>query len=119
MNYIPRNNLIPGSVSRIFTMAGAPVTGTAEVQTLTNSAASGQYRLDYGGAVTGALAFNAAAAAIQTALQALANIKSGNVTVAGTLPTITITFAGVLATGPQPLIKVVNSTLNVAATVAR
>lgn len=112
--------MVPGSVSRVSTMPGAPVTGTAEVQTLTNSHTSGTYRLDFGGGVTAPLAYNAAAAAIQTALINLPNIPTGGVVVSGTLPTITITFAAELATGLQPLIKIANSTMaGGAASVAR
>jgi hypothetical protein len=86
---------------------------------MTNSATSGTYKLDFGGGITAALAFNAAAAAIQTALINLANIVPGGVVVSGTLPTIVFTFGGEYAATPVPLIKVVNSTLNTPATVAR
>lgn len=111
MNFVPMNNVVPGATSRTRQMPGAPVTGTAEVQTLTNNATSGSYRLDCGGAVTAPLAYNANAGAVQAALVALPNIRAGGVVVSGTLPTLVITFAGGLAVGPQPLIKVTGSTL--------
>jgi len=59
------------------------------------------------------------AATVQTALISLPNIPPGGVVVAGAGFPKTVTFAAELATGLQPLLKVVNSTLNAAATVAR
>lgn len=119
MTFMPITNVIPGAVSRVQQMPGAPVTGTAEVQTLSSTATTGSYRLDFGGAVTGPLLATDVAATVQAALIALVNIPAGGVVVAGAAFPKTITFAGGLATGLQPLIKVVNSTLNAAATVAR
>lgn len=69
-----------------------------EVQTMTISGTptGGTYTLEFDGQETGALAFDANAAAIQAALEALSTIGSGNVTVTGTGPYV-ITFAGELA----------------------
>lgn len=60
-----------------FVVAGAPTGGT--------------YTLNYGGQTTSALAFNAAASDVETALEALSTVGSGKVTVTGTNP-FTVTF---------------------------
>lgn len=119
MNVVQLTNVVPGLGSRVRSMPGAPVTGTAEVQTLSSAATAGSYRLDFGGAVTAPIAFDAVAATVQTALIALANIPAGGVVVAGAAFPKTVTFAAELATGLQPLLKVVNSTLNAVASVSR
>ena len=78
-------------------------TATSAVQTLTVTATEGRYKLKFGGKETGELPFNATSSEIQTALQGLTSIGSGNVTVSGAGP-YTITFAGALANNPEPLI---------------
>jgi hypothetical protein len=68
--------------------------GTNEVQRLTiANATGGTYTLTFSGQTTSALAYNANAAAIQTALIALSNLATGDVTVSGSGP-YTISFAG-------------------------
>lgn len=75
---------------------------TNEVQTLTEGTAmtAGNYTLTFRGQTTGNIAFNATAAQIQAALEALPTIGKGNVQVTGggvdTAPA-TITFIGQLA----------------------
>lgn len=68
---------------------------------------AGTFTLTFNGQTTAAIAFNAAASAVQTALQALSGIGS-NVTVAGSGP-YTITFAGLLAAIQQPPIAITSS----------
>lgn len=80
----------------------------SEADTLTLNATGGTYTLGVavdGGTVqnTGALAFNANAAAIQAALVALTNVGTGNVAVTGTNP-FTITFAGGTLAGHQVVV---------------
>lgn len=81
----------------------------AEVQTLILGGwnwtfTGGTFILSFGGYSTTALAWNASAATIQTALQVLTSIGTGNVLVTGSLPTgLIMTFAGTLAPGVQPL----------------
>jgi hypothetical protein len=107
------------------TGAGSPTVGLAHtttgaagaaVQTLsvTGTPTGGGFTLSFGGQTTGSIRFNASAAAVQAALTGLGSIGAGNVTCAGgPLPgtAVTITFAGSLAAGPQPLIAVAANTL--------
>jgi hypothetical protein len=78
---------------------------TADVQTISISGTptGGSFSLTFGGQST-ILAYNAAASAVQAALQALSSIGSGNVTcTGGPLPgtPVACTFAGTKATGKQ------------------
>jgi hypothetical protein len=79
--------------------------GTNEVQTLTTTGTptGGTVPLSFDGRAT-TVAFNSSAAAVQTALEGLPNIGTGNVvTGGGPLPTgVTITFQGALAKRPVP-----------------
>ena len=86
--------------------------GANEVQTLTitGTPTGGTYRLAFRGAETTDLAYNALAAAIQTALQALPTIGAGNALVTGTGPW-TVSFAAGLAGENQPLIALVRNNL--------
>lgn len=72
-----------------------------EVQSVVATGASvGTFTLTFDGQTTAAIAFNAAASAVQTALEALSNVNPGDVVAAGgPLPTtpVTITFTGRLA----------------------
>lgn len=71
--------------SGVLLASAATLGGVNEVQaiTITGTPTGGTFTLAYDGAVTTALAFNAAAAAVQAALEALPNIGTGNVLVAG------------------------------------
>jgi flagellar hook-associated protein 2 len=65
---------------------GFPTTSAAsEVQSLTKTsvATAGTFTLTYDGHTTAAIAYNASAAEIQAALEALSNVNSGDITVAG------------------------------------
>lgn len=78
---------------------GAPVDGTDEVQTLTKSGtlSGGTFRLGFEGFFTATIAYNATAAAIVAALEALPNIGTGGVTgTGGTIDgtPVVLTFAG-------------------------
>jgi hypothetical protein len=75
----------------------AAIKGASEVQTLNLGAATaGTITITFAGQTTGAIAFNASAATVQTALIALSNVNPGDVVVTGgPLPgTITLTFGG-------------------------
>lgn len=75
--------------------------------TITGAPTGGSFTLTFKGATTNPIAYNATAAAVQTALEALPTIGVGNmVATVGPLPgaAVTLTFAGALAAAPQPLI---------------
>jgi Phage tail tube protein len=80
------------------TTTDSNVAGTTEVQTITTTGtpAGGTFTLTYRGSTTAPIAFNAAAAAVDTALELLPTIGAGNVVCAGgPLPTgVTVTFSG-------------------------
>lgn len=93
-------------------------TGTAvnEVQSLaiTGTPTGGSIRLQYGTQVTAAIAYNAAAADVQAALEALSSVGTGNVVgTGGALPgsAVTLTFGGELAGLAVPLITVYSNSL--------
>lgn len=74
-----------------------PGTVVTESVSLAQTATGGTFTLTFGGETTAALAFNATAATVQTALEALANIDDGDITVTGgplgTAPVV-VTFGG-------------------------
>lgn len=85
--------------------------GTNEVQTLTitGTPTGGTFRLTFNGVETANIAYNAAAAAVQSALEAISTVGAGNVTCGGgALPgtPVTITFGGIRAAEAQSLITV-------------
>ena len=81
-----------------------------EVQTLASSGASaGTFTLTYDGQTTAAIAYNATAATVVQALQALANVGVGNVSATGgpaQSTNIVFTFIGELAARDVPLITI-------------
>ena len=87
---------------------------TDEVQTATVSGTptGGTFKLSYRGAITAAIAYNAAAATVQAALEALRTIGTGNVTVSGSAGgPYTITFVGALAGVNAVLIQLADNSL--------
>src|SRR5215217_5547460 len=67
-------------------LASAAALGGANEQqtvTITGTPTGGTFTLTYAGATTAAIAYNAAAAAVTTALEALPNIGPGNVLTSG------------------------------------
>jgi hypothetical protein len=94
--------------------AGAPSNGVDEVQTITPSAApaSGTYKLRFDGFTTSALDFDASAAEVQTALNALPSVGAGGVAVTLADGVYTVTFSGAaVAKRAQNSISVVDSAL--------
>ena len=87
---------------RIVEMAGAPTDGVSEVQTHvfdTDPPTGGTFTISFDGQTTAAIDFDATAAEIETALEALSNIGAGNVVCAGgPMPDtlVSITFSGEL-----------------------
>jgi len=68
-----------------------------EQEIVLNGASGGTFTLDYNGATTAGLAFNATAGAVQTALEGLAGINPGDVSVSGPAGSWTVEFTGNLA----------------------
>lgn len=88
---------------------GAVTTAVNEVQTLTitGTPTGGTFRLSFLGIKTAPIAYNANAAAVQAALEAIVSVGSGNVSCGGGgLPgtPVTITFQGALAGTPVALV---------------
>lgn len=74
------------------------ITSVDDIQTITMSATGGSFAIRYKGQTTATMAFNISTATMQTNLQALSTIGSGNVTVTGTAgASYAITAAGSLA----------------------
>lgn len=96
----PRNVLKSGLPLGKITASGlyAPYAGpTNEVQTvtITGGPTGGTFTLTWNGQTTAAIAYNATAAAVQSALEALSNIAPGDVTVTGSAGgPYTVTFGG-------------------------
>lgn len=88
-----------GNGSGISTLQNGSGTGTNETQvvSLLGSPSGGTFTLTYSGQTTGNIAYNASAATVQTALEALSNIGSGDVTVTGSAPIWGVEFTGALA----------------------
>lgn len=82
---------------------------TSEVQTVTlNGAQGGTWTLTIGGQTTSALAYNISTANLQTAIQALSSVGSGNCTVTGSVGSYTLTFSNTLGNLAQATASVTN-----------
>jgi hypothetical protein len=121
MAVITGGKIIEGTYRGLFN-AGAPVSGTSEVQTLTigGTPTGGTFKLAYEGFTTTAIPWNATnatlLASIDAALEALPTIGVGNIaTAAGTLTagigTVTLTFGGTLASKAVPTITVADNSM--------
>ncbi|MGW1998145.1 hypothetical protein [Embleya sp. NPDC001921] len=78
----------------------APKTSEVQTVTITGGPTGGTFTLTWSGQTTAAIAYNASAAVVQAALEALSNIGVGDVTcTGGPLPgtAVTVTFGGTLA----------------------
>lgn len=80
------------------TTAGGAQTNEVQTVTITGTPTGGTFTLTFAGQTTAALAYNAAASAVQTALRALVDIGPGNVNVTGSAGgPYTVTFVGSFA----------------------
>lgn len=110
--HYPNGYLLSGIVLGRITAGGkfGPYSGRAsEVQTVgLGAATAGTVTVTFDGETTAAIAFNATAATVQAALEALSNLNSGDVTVTGgPLPGVmTLTFAGARAGANVPEVTV-------------
>ncbi|MFE5332946.1 hypothetical protein ACFRCG_41840 [Embleya sp. NPDC056575] len=78
----------------------APKTSEVQTVSITGGPTGGTFTLTYSGQTTAAIAYNASAAVVQAALEALSNIGVGDVVcTGGALPgtAVTVTFGGTLA----------------------
>lgn len=107
---------LPGGVDYAAgTVLGAVTAAAAnDVQTvtITGTPTGGTFRLLLNGELTAAIAYNAAAAAVQSAIEALPSVGSGNVAcTGGALPgtAVVATFQGALASRKIPLMTAINS----------
>lgn len=78
-------------------IADGPKSSEVQTVTITGAPTGGSFTLTFDGQTTAAIAYNATAAAVRTALVALSNIAAGDVTTTGgPLPgtAVTVTFAG-------------------------
>lgn len=73
----------------------AAVTNEVQTVTITGGPTGGTFTLTFSGQTTAAIAYNATAAAVQTALEALSNVNPGDMTVTGSAGgPYTVTFGG-------------------------
>ncbi|MEW1565842.1 hypothetical protein AB0454_22985 [Streptomyces sp. NPDC093509] len=73
----------------------SPVTNEVQTATITGGPTGGTFTLTFSGQTTTALAYNATAAAVQTALEALSNVNPGDIKVTGNAGgPYTLTFGG-------------------------
>lgn len=76
-------------------------TKAVQLITITGSPTGGTFTVTYGGQTTSGVAYNASASTLQTALEALSSIGSGNVAVSGSNGgPYTVTFQGALENMP-------------------
>ncbi len=104
-------NILAGDGQLIVVLMNGAVSPVTAVQTITPSSVptTGTYKLHFGAASTSALAANATAADIQTALRLLSGLST--ITVAGTLAThVTVTMTGVTP-GPVANLTVLEDSL--------
>jgi hypothetical protein len=104
----PLTQAPPANIGDIVRLTGSSVN---EVQTLTitGTPTGGTFRLSFKSVSTAAIAFNASAAAVQAALEAISTVGTGNVVATGgPLPAtaVVLTFQGQLAGTNVPLITV-------------
>jgi hypothetical protein len=107
-------NWATGPRNRYFSDLAAMRGGVNAVQTLSRGGivTGGTFTLTYNGATTGNLAYNVSSSSIQTALQNLSTIGSGNVTVtSGGTGVWVVTFGGQLAAKNLPNMTVNTSNL--------
>ncbi|GHJ34340.1 hypothetical protein ACFV4E_22365 [Streptomyces hygroscopicus] len=73
----------------------AAVTNEVQTVTITGGPTGGTFTLTFSGQTTAAIAYNATAAAVQTALEGLSNVNPGDMTVTGNAGgPYTVTFGG-------------------------
>jgi hypothetical protein len=90
---------IQGRLQLAQTLFGGTITGLSTTLTLYGTGLGGTFTLSYGGHATAPIAHNASAATVQAALQGLASVGAGNMSVGGNAGgPYTISLTGSLAT---------------------
>lgn len=103
---------VPVRLSDVIRTTTAGNQSEAQTVTITGIPTGGTFTLAFKGYTTGAIAYNAIASAVQTALQAISSIGTNGATVAGGPGPATpyvITFAGALANQNLPSMSAVGS----------
>ncbi|MFK0288239.1 hypothetical protein ACIQVL_48380 [Streptomyces sp. NPDC090499] len=100
--------------SRPLQGAAVPAAGADEVQSvaITGTPTGGTFTLTFSGQTTAGIAYNAAASAVQSALEALSNVAPGDVTcTGGPLPgsAVSVSFAGGAYDGTDVPLMTANS----------
>lgn len=96
--------------------SGPMIAAANEVQDLTSTMTSGTFTITYSGQTTSALDWDSTAAEIETALLALSNLSSGDVTCTGgplNVTTVSLEFGGTLANVNVPLVESSDSDVTV------
>lgn len=108
----PITQSMPTQISDVIALAAATAQNDVQTLSATGTPTAGSFTVTLGAVTSGTIVYNAAASAVQTALQAMSNIGSGNVAcTGGPLPgsPVVCTFQGALAGTTEPLL-VTNST---------
>lgn len=108
--YIPDFSFVTPSVAsdptkiKVYQGLGTNVNAVQTI-TETGTPTGGTFTLTFNGQTTAAIAYNATAAVIASALELLGNIGTVNITTGGgALPTaVTVTFSGILGNQPVPV----------------
>jgi len=109
----PLTQAVPTSIADIIRLSGSP-TNEQQTLTITGTPTGGTFKLSFRGVATANIAYNASAANVVSALEAISTVGTGNVTATGgPLPgtAVVITFAGQLAGQNVPMIAVNTSAL--------
>ncbi len=103
------SSVVVANGATLQTQQKAVPVNNVQTVTITGLPTGGNFTLAFNGQQTANIAFNATAATIQTALQALSSIGANNVLVTGSAPgPFFVTFTGALAGAPQPALTFTN-----------
>lgn len=105
----------PLGVSITEIQEGSAAVNEKQLVTIPASTSGGTFTLTFEDETTGAIAYNASAATVQTALEGLSNIAPGDVSVTGASPQWTVEFTGTYAATDVPLMTASGDSLTGAA----
>lgn len=110
--YAPMTTPVPTALSDMIYMTSGSNANEVQTLTVTGTPTGGTFKLQFRGYRTASIAYNANAAAVQAALEAIGTIGTGGVVCAGgPLPgtPVTITFSNQLGFTNVPLVTVVDA----------